>query len=598
VSSLLSSRDASGPSRQKKSQTYDAWISSNLHIRTKGGELLTLSPNAIQTDLNLRYDAMKEEFGQTLLIVLKARQHGVSTWMQSRMFERCARNPNIQGLVLAHDAEGSNWLFGMSQLYQRMLPTDIPTDYSSRKEIVFSHPLLSSISVQVAHEFAGSSRTVQILHISELAKWKNPETTMLSLRQAGQAADTVVESTANGQTGQGRYFYEMWQTAIRGDSEFQPVFYGWQDNPDYSLGDDDPRIERLMESALTDEENAIQDAYDLTVGQLAWRRWAIRNLCGGKVDNFRQEYPINDSEAFLRVEGRRVFDIGACRLGRLRADTAPESRTGSLRWTIPPRVDDAGFCVNRESLAVEWIDDENGYISLYEPLPEDTDFTARRYFIAADVAQGIEGGDSSHGVLLDRRSRRVIAVWHGHIDPSVFGEELAKMVIWTSRGQNKTICCPEVNNMGDATLTRLFSIVGAANVWRQEDHAPGAPYSDRLARRYGFYTSGGTKERAVQCLVDVIRESMWFDPDIDFWGEAISVVREANGVAALNGQDRTAARCILAFIDRYGQTAALEHIYVKTEPDDSFAMTKKRMHGKRNKGRRKMGLSSRKAVMR
>ena len=317
-----------------------------LKIQTKGGTLEAYAPNSIQRRLDAALDAALESGRPARLIGLKARQMGFSTWMQARLFRRCSTAPNTHGLVVAHDLDGSDRLFRMVRLFHETMASPPQTDYSSRKEIVFSPPLRSSIHVQVAHQYAGSSHTIQVLHISELAKWSNPATTMLSLMQTVPTAPgsvVVIESTGNGQDGPGRYFYDLWRDARAGKSDYTPLFFPWFEAEEYRMLLVDGPLRDL-----TEEEAGLRSRYYLDDAQLSWRRWAIRNLCANNPDAFRQEYPSNDEEAFLRVEGTPVFDLGRCRAGVLAS--RPPVATGRLRWSVDPVYAANGACTNRDKL--------------------------------------------------------------------------------------------------------------------------------------------------------------------------------------------------------------------------------------------------------
>ena len=57
----------------------------------------------------------------------------------------------------------------------------------------------------------------------------------------------------------------------------------------------------------TKEELELKERHKLDDEQLSWRRWCIKNNCGGDEKIFRQEYPSNPDEAFI-VSGESVFD--------------------------------------------------------------------------------------------------------------------------------------------------------------------------------------------------------------------------------------------------------------------------------------------------
>lgn len=594
---------------------YNEWIESNLKIQSEEGQVIPLRFTSGQRKINAAWDKSKGENGYVRLLIGKCRRIRASTVTQARIFEKGLREGLVgQSLTLGDDENSTDVQYWMTRRFRDHLETQPRETYSRRgKEIIFDdpaapgypHPINFRFAFQIAHEYAGTAQTIHALHLTELAKWSDPTTTMGSLMPAARMADVIAESTGNGQAGKGQYFFDMCQRAMRNDNEWTFVFIPWMEHEEYFVSSDQPRFERLMDNPLNDEERALMDAYNLTDEQIAWRRSTILTDYSGDIDMFRQEFPSSHEEMFLRVEGRRVFDMEACRLSRIEAVKHEPEEVGTLRWTIPPIFDVERFCVNQDKIAVEFTPDPNGYLTVWEMPPEDDDaYTARRFMVAADVAQGVEGGDDSHATLLDRRTSRITAVWHGQIDPSLFGEEVAKMVVWTTRGNNETVACPEVNSMGDSTLTALHKIVGAIHVWRQTDHAPGAPYSERLGRRFGFHTgndttNSGSKERAVQCLVDKIREGLWFDPDQDFWSEALSVTRRPNGVAMLNGRDRTSARCILAFVDTYGQAAALDYRKAPVErPTDAFTRGRDKLRKQNKKKKNKLGLASRKGAIR
>ena len=96
-----------GAGQVEEPESYREWVLDNLQIVTEGGDQAPLRYNPIQERLNEVYDAHQAKGGPVHLIVLKARRHGVSTWYQSRMFERVVRMANQTALVLAHDDTAS-----------------------------------------------------------------------------------------------------------------------------------------------------------------------------------------------------------------------------------------------------------------------------------------------------------------------------------------------------------------------------------------------------------------------------------------------------------------------------------------------------------
>ena len=105
----------------------------------------------------------------------------------------------------------------------------------------------------------------------------------------------IIESTANGFDD----FKRLWDAAVNGENDFVPVFFPWFELDEYQRPYDG--------FELTEEEQELQNRFGLTLEQLSWRRWAIKNNCGGDVNLFKQEYPASPEEAFIAT-GDCVFD--------------------------------------------------------------------------------------------------------------------------------------------------------------------------------------------------------------------------------------------------------------------------------------------------
>jgi hypothetical protein len=105
-----------------------------------------------------------------------------------------------------------------------------------------------------------------------------------------------------------------------------------------------------------------------------------------------QEYPDNAEDAFLR-SGRPVFDLRMLREIELR----------------PPIVK-GSFLDNNELI------EDDGNVWIWEQPKAD-----ERYVIGVDVAQGFEHGDFSSAHVIACRSQKMVATYHGHIDPDLLG---------------------------------------------------------------------------------------------------------------------------------------------------------------------------------
>ena len=280
--------------------TAKDFIQEFFKIRDKQGNLISLKFNSAQEKF---YSLLKENYGNkpTRIIVLKARQLGISTFTEAFITFMTMFTPNTSSVLMAHLSESASAIFNMTKLFVNELPIGMQPQqkYSNAKEIVFDgdNGLKSSIRVMVASDATRGS-TYKFAHLSEVAFWEHPEEALLALNQAIPMTNDsliVIESTANGFN----YFYNLWQDAVNGRNDYTPLFFPWYVDPLYTRPYDG--------FELTSYELDIKERYDLTLDQLQWRRWCIANNCGGDETKFRQEYPITPEEAFI-LSGTSIFN--------------------------------------------------------------------------------------------------------------------------------------------------------------------------------------------------------------------------------------------------------------------------------------------------
>lgn len=335
------------------------YIENCLKIKTKSGTVVPFRLNDAQRKLYAVAKRQQDAGKPVRLIILKARQLGFSTLTEGLIFHACATRKNVNALIVAHREDATANLFRMSKLFYDELPAPVKPMLraSNAQELVFENPsklrserearpgLRSRIRCATAGgRGIGRSDTLQCVHLSEYAFWPDgadgKASTLAGILQAVPSLPgtmVVIESTANGFED----FKERWDAAVAGENDFEPVFFAWFENPDYSM----PVVPG---TEWTPEERDLKAAYQLTDEQLQWRRWCIANNCGGSLDMFRQEYPASPGEAFLH-SGTGVFDNEQIVL-RLERLPGPAGRG--------------------EFTDGEWTESETGAITLYE-LPEE-----------------------------------------------------------------------------------------------------------------------------------------------------------------------------------------------------------------------------------
>ena len=467
-------------------------ISQTLKIVNKRGSLTPLEANSQQIQILRAIQAQAQAKEPIRIIVLKARQLGVSTIVQAVMFMRCLTEDNHRALVAAHTDDASAAIFDKTVLFERELPPVLrkPLEYSSRKEISWAAPHRASFAVQTAGRKAlARGLTLQSLHASEVAFWSNPSEALLSALQTvpdDPNTMVVLESTANGMGGE---FYERWMAATRHQAKhpgthsgYVPLFFSWLDFPEYRRVL--PSWERIGELDSAEQELRSRGASD---EQLYWRRCMIRDACGGDAAKFCQEYPSTPEESF-QMSGRPALPIEAI---RRHASMIRPGRNMILMPTSSYRSITARESTKNEPFAWEiW----------HEPTVNG------QYTLGADVAEGIlsdpenpkSDPDYSAIAVYNRKHNRIDAVFRGRIPPDRLGEQ----VVLAGRWYNTACVAPEINGPGFAVIEYLKAS-GYPRIYRRrsiEDR-----YGVHPTAQLGWKTTAQTRDQLIDAWAAAIR---------------------------------------------------------------------------------------------
>jgi len=437
--------------------------------------------NYAQRDFITEVEHQINEQGSVRIIVLKARQLGISTIIEGIIFCLSVMYRSYQSLIISHEAESSEHILTMTKRYWNTYPFRRFHDeqYNGRKQLAWSD-LQSNIVIATAKNTgAGRSKTLHALHGSEVAFWDQPEELITGLRQAIPSQGVTLifyESTANGV---GNFFHKAWEEAAAGRSEFAPKFYPWHRHPEYTAS----FIPRLSQSRFMDletlsaEEKALL-SMGVTEARLIWRRYAIAELCQGDLDKFHQEYPTTPHEAFLST-GRNVFSIN-----NLLDHYRP----------MRPRV---GY-LKRRGHKVEFKDNPDGPLNIYRFPSSDQNWGL--YQIGADPTHTISG-DKACAQVLSRRTLEQAAVLSEHYDPIEFGKQLFLLGDY----YNTATIAPEKEGPGYATVGHLMG-AGYPMVWESQkvDKTPGKVQADV----FGWGTNKATKAMAMGYLVNALAQPL------------------------------------------------------------------------------------------
>ena len=381
------------------------------------------------------------------------------------------------------------------------LPEDIKPEQkkSNAKELVFNNSEGTGLDSKIKCMTAGGkgigrSDTFTALHLSELAFWEgNKKETMTGLLQAvPNTPDSmiIIESTANGY----EYFKEMWDRAVAGESDFYPLFIGWNELKEYSMP--------YTGFNLTQEERELKEQYNLTLEQLTWRRWCIQNNCSGDIEQFRQEYPICPEEAFLST--------GHCYFNKQniinRIKTAPEP---IVRGKFTCFYD--GIRIRNQ----KFLEQEEGEIKIYE-------YPKNRvpYVIGGDTAG--EGSDFFTAHVINNITGKQVAVLKQQYNEI----EYVKQVYCLGMFYNCALIGLE-NNFSTYPTQKLMELNYPNQYVRKKEDK----YNNKYEKSFGFKTTTITRPYILGQLQEIVHNSIDVIQDKETLREMLTFIVNEKGKA-------------------------------------------------------------------
>lgn len=501
------------------------YIESFLKIKTKDGQIIPFKLNKPQQKL---YDLLKRQAlagKPQRVVILKARQMGFSTLGEGLILKRTATKKNVNSGIIAHKAEATTNLFNMSKLFLKELPEPLKPDTraSNAQEIIFDNRegtgLNSKIKCMTAGgEGIGRSDTFQNLHLSELAFWPHAKEILDGLLQAvPNTPDSmvIVESTANGYD----YFKEFWDKACAGESDFEPLFCAWWELEEYRM----PVPEDFV---LSEEEKEIKALYGLDDEQMTWRRWCLRNNCGGDINTFKQEYPACPEEAFL-ASGECIFDKDKL-IAQIAKCRNKSARKGEFVYkkTISPVKNALGevVAVDKHITDIVFVEKENGLITLHQEPQTKKDASGQ---VIAKRSYSI-GGDTA-GLGLDYYTAKVVG--NDNLETVA---TLRKQRIDEDKYADQVYCLGKFYHDALIGIETNFSLVPMREL--NDLNYPNLYMRERLdstlnevQRVAGFNTTRQTKQVILQGLVTDFRDNPDIECDVETLQEMLTFVRKENG---------------------------------------------------------------------
>jgi hypothetical protein len=283
----------------------------------------------------------------------------------------------------------------------------------------------SRVTSRAATPTAGSGQAASIVLMDEAAKMQWARPLFTSIKPTVEAGRAKLILLSTAY-GTGNLFHDVWTMAIAGTNKFKAIFLPWWSRP----GRDQAWYDERVAEAVDPSE-------------------------------VKQEHPSNPTESFL-VSGRMRF--------------VPE-------WIARQAANIAKVFLRRGHQDYPKAVTHDDGLVIYEG-----PFYGRKYIVSADVAEGVEGGDYSTAVVLDRATKTEHACLHGHWEPDEFGLRLNELHL--SYDADVIV---ERNNHGHAVLLKLKEL----KCKKIADGPDGKP---------GWLTNAQTKPQAIDLLAEALRD--------------------------------------------------------------------------------------------
>jgi hypothetical protein len=429
-------------------------------------------------------------------LVVKPRQLGFSMLELARDLQFARTHEGARVVVVVHTEDAKRKLFARVRLMERTLrerwgltpePNEDTTTSLSWADNRSSIEIIEAGMNPTTADKRGRSGTIHHLHCTEVAYYAAAAETMAGLLNAVGNRSRVIESTANGTTGIGRYFYEQAVAARDGDSGYKLHFYPWYEHARYRA---DPRV--YNRPPKTDREQRFEEK--------------LRRL---RCDD--------EQIAFWRMK------IAATNLQQTLKDYPPDFNAafeeGTEKWFEGEQIDWLRTKIDREPMLwpLECNGRRHGHLRVYRaPQP------GIAYLVIIDPSGGT-GGDEAAIKVMELRSGDDVASWHGNrTKPADLGHLGASV----GRYFNNATMVVERNDWqggngeGRETLLVLERDERYRRIYEHDDGKP------------GWHTNGKTRPILLQDLHKMIADELVWTPDARTVEEAASMVDDDGKIRA------------------------------------------------------------------
>jgi len=479
------------------------WRLNNLYkIVDKNGNRVTFRPNNVQQIIDRTPGNRK--------MILKARQFGVSTYSIIKKFDLTIFRPNTTCAIIAHEKDAVEKLFRIAMRAYKFLPDDIrpviDRGGGSKHEMYFPE-----INSRIYCDLEIRGDTVQILHGSEVAFMKDSSKLKATLQAVPSNGIVDLETTANGM---GNFFYEMWNDV---EQPYKKLFFPWYIFKEYMMHSSNLELTEDELELISKAKNHY--GIDIDNGQIAYRRYKKSELKTLSHDKkrvtFEQEYPEDDKTCFLS-SGESVLDL----------------------FIIKDLMDKAPSPIS-----------DNGWLRVFERFDK-----KETYVVGADVAEGVRK-DYSVGVMLNARTRNVVATIRGHWKPYEFAHKLNDLCkMYHDTKSVMPLLSVERNNHGHAVLLELDKHIQYPNLYHHDDE------------KLGWRTDLVSRPIMINAFIHAVENNYLIINDLNILQECLVLIDNNGKIEAAEGRhDDGIVACAIALqmVLRFGSSDLYENISSK-----------------------------------
>lgn len=511
------------------------------HLVPKGaaaGPFLFNNPQRLLWDEMVKLvEARKPLF----IIILKARQLGMSSFLAAYVFWNCWREKDFKALVMAHEVKLGDHIIRMMSVAYDHLPKikGIRPDLRQQKagarlprsEMYFSNNRSGAI-IQIAKNYDPRGMDARLLWQSEKAFYekaaKLDSALLPQLPSRGSEARLrcayIRESTPNGQNDfhaeydQARPLYSC-QTRWGENEEAEDVaaFFPWILHDEIQFGGYAIPIDKNFKLDEHEERerkrlSKIRRAYedkDVSLEQMAWRRATINgHPYYGDEDYFNMEYPGDDRSCWLTASDnafRHVMKyLDECVQS---ADDRATEAWAKSQWKVNTKgalVGDIEFEGQKDALGkeapgtlkkVKFTTNPKGHLTVWEP-PQ----AGEKYCAFLDPCNGVMGGDDACIEVASVRDCRQVAEWCMNINPVDAVDMLCAIGAW----YNNALINAEINIHGYTILERAnFRMYHNQYKWHKFDEA------NKLTQRRFWETNPRSRMLMFNTMVRFFEQQMY-----------------------------------------------------------------------------------------